>query len=577
MKKKSYISTKFIILIPVFILGFVSVVSNILAVTNIKRVNANATQIANGYMSCISELGDIQKETLLIHRLGLSHIVATDLNTMISLVETIRSEQETLETYLDDFQEYVTDDNKAEYDALVSNYEGMKYELANLMAYSANNDNEAAYALANGKIADYSSAMQESIAAIRTNVSENADVAKEQLAAVYRTSIAASTASIIISVAALLATLICVFRLVIIPLLKTQKEITNIIEDIDKREGDLTRRVSVHANQEVAAVGNGINVFMDKLQDIFKVIVNNSTRMESVVGEVRDSVVTSNGSVSDLSALTEELSATMEEMSANASLINTNTESVKQEVDQIAERTSEINAYTREMKEHADSMEASARENMESTGAKVNEILNVLNQAIEDSKSVNQVNSLTDDILNIASQTNLLALNASIEAARAGEAGRGFSVVATEISQLAAASQEAANRIQQINRVVTEAVGNLTEHSNGLVQYMNDSILPEFEAFVDAGSAYREKATHIETSMGDFTEKTEVLKKTMAEIADSINTIAHAIEEGVKGVSSAADSTQVLVGDMEDITRHMDENQHIAADLKRETEVFKKL
>lgn len=577
MKKKSYISTKFIILIPVFILGFVSVVSNILAVTNIKRVNANATQIANGYMSCISELGDIQKETLLIHRLGLSHIVATDLNTMISLVETIRSEQETLETYLDDFQEYVTDDNKAEYDALVSNYEGMKYELANLMAYSANNDNEAAYALANGKIADYSSAMQESIAAIRTNVSENADVAKEQLAAVYRTAIAASTASIIISVAALLATLICVFQLVIIPLLKTQKEITDIIEDIDKREGDLTRRVSVHANQEVAAVGNGINVFMDKLQDIFKVIANNSTRMESVVGEVRDSVVTSNGSVSDLSALTEELSATMEEMSANASLINTNTESVKQEVDQIAERTSEINAYTREMKEHADSMEASARENMESTGAKVNEILTVLNQAIEDSKSVNQVNSLTDDILNIASQTNLLALNASIEAARAGEAGRGFSVVATEISQLAAASQEAANRIQQINRVVTEAVGNLTEHSNGLVQYMNDSILPEFEAFVDAGSAYREKATHIETSMGDFTEKTEVLKKTMAEIADSINTIAHAIEEGVKGVSNAADSTQVLVGDMEDITRHMDENQHIAADLKRETEVFKKL
>ncbi len=115
-------------------------------------------------------------------------------------------------------------------------------------------------------------------------------------------------------------------------------------------------------------------------------------------------------------------------------------------------------------------MEASARENMESTGAKVNEILTVLNQAIEDSKSVNQVNSLTDDILNIASQTNLLALNASIEAARAGEAGRGFSVVATgDQSQLAAPpARRQPNRIQQINRVVTEAVGNLTEHSNGL-------------------------------------------------------------------------------------------------------------
>ena len=212
------------------------------------------------------------------------------------------------------------------------------------------------------------------------------------------------------------------------------------------------------------------------------------------------------------------------------------------------------------------------------TATTMSELSTELEQILQNfQQEFDMVKQETGTIEKITNQTNLLALNASIEAARAGEAGRGFSVVATEISQLAAASQEAANRIQQINRVVTEAVGNLTEHSNGLVQYMNDSILPEFEAFVDAGSAYREKATHIETSMGDFTEKTEVLKKTMAEIADSINTIAHAIEEGVKGVSSAADSTQVLVGDMEDITRHMDENQHIAADLKRETEVFKKL
>ena len=547
MKKKSYISTKFIILIPVFILGFVSVVSNILAVTNIKRVNANATQIANGYMSCISELGDIQKETLLIHRLGLSHIVATDLNTMISLVETIRSEQETLETYLDDFQEYVTDDNKAEYDALVSNYEGMKYELANLMAYSANNDNEAAYALANGKIADYSSAMQESIAAIRTNVSENADVAKEQLAAVYRTAIAASTASIIISVAALLATLICVFQLVIIPLLKTQKEITDIIEDIDKREGDLTRRVSVHANQEVAAVGNGINVFMDKLQDIFKVIVNNSTRMESVVGEVRDSVVTSNGSVSDLSALTEELSATMEEMSANASLINTNTESVKQEVDQIAERTSEINAYTREMKEHADSMEASARENMESTGAKVNEILTVLNQAIEDSKSVNQVNSLTDDILNIASQTNLLALNASIEAARAGEHGKGFAVVAEEIRTLADQSREST---EQINHVVNVLLDN-SSNSVQITEQVSEAFSRQNEKIHDTEEIFKSLNREIEQvgdAIGGIGTEVGDLENHKSVIENGVTSLTASADENAKSAEVTTDNMGRLRG-----------------------------
>ena len=577
MKKQGRISTKLIILLPVFILGFVSVLSNIIAVFNVRRVNQNATQIANGYMECVSELGDIQKVTLDIHRLGLSHIVATDLNGMISLVDSIRSEEDVLDGYLSEFQAYVNEDNKADYDNLLSNYEGLKYELANLMAYSANGNNEEAYALANGKITEYSSAMQSSIEAIRENVNEESDIAKQQLQTVYRTSLATGAGAIAISVAALLVTLFCVFKLVILPLARTQKEITDIIQNIDNREGDLTKRVSMSANKEIAAVGNGINVFMDTLQDIFKIIVSNSNKMDTVVGEVRDSMQTSNGSVSDLSALTQELSATMEEMSENASVINTSTESVKADVDQIASRTGEINEFSREMKAHADSMEASARENMESTGTKVNEILEVLDKAIEDSKSVNQVNSLSNDILNIASQTNLLALNASIEAARAGEAGKGFAVVATEISQLASASQEAANDIQQINRVVTEAVENLAEHANGLIQYMKEEILPEFDNFVTAGNEYREKATYIENSMDEFSQKTDDLKNSMTEIADSIQTITFAINESVNGIGSAADSTQILVGDMENITGHMNENQQIASDLKKETEVFKKL
>ena len=577
MKKQGRISTKLIILLPVFILGFVSVLSNIIAVFNVRRVNQNATQIANGYMECVSELGDIQKVTLDIHRLGLSHIVATDLNGMISLVDSIRSEEDVLDGYLSEFQAYVNEDNKADYDNLLSNYEGLKYELANLMAYSANGNNEEAYALANGKITEYSSAMQSSIETIRENVNEESDIAKQQLQTVYMTSLATGVGAIAISVAALLVTLFCVFKLVILPLARTQKEITDIIQNIDNREGDLTKRVSMSANKEIAAVGNGINVFMDTLQDIFKIIVSNSNKMDTVVGEVRDSMQTSNGSVSDLSALTQELSATMEEMSENASVINTSTESVKADVDQIASRTGEINEFSREMKAHADSMEASARENMESTGTKVNEILEVLDKAIEDSKSVNQVNSLSNDILNIASQTNLLALNASIEAARAGEAGKGFAVVATEISQLASASQEAANDIQQINRVVTEAVENLAEHANGLIQYMKEEILPEFDNFVTAGNEYREKATYIENSMDEFSQKTDDLKNSMTEIADSIQTITFAINESVKGIGSAADSTQILVGDMENITGHMNENQQIASDLKKETEVFKKL
>lgn len=579
MNKKKGISTKILILVPVFILGVVSIISNIGAITNIRSVNKNATQIANGYMTCISELSNIERETQLIHRLGLSHIVATDLDSMIELVAKIREEEEVLDQYLKEFEVFTraAGSTQESYTALLENYEGMKYEIANLLAYSANSQNETAFALANGTIQDYANAMQESIADMTAKVNESADEAKAQLANVYNQAVVTSVATIITSIVALLVALVSVFMLVIRPLDKTQKEITGIIGDIDRREGDLTKRVTIPSNVEIAAVGNGINVFMGKLQDIFKMIINNSQKMEEVVNEVMSSVMTSNNSVSDLSALTEELAATMQEMSANASMINTNTDAVRDEVNQIADKTTEINAYTREMKEHADEMENAARTNMQSTSVKVNEILTVLGKAIEDSDSVNQVNSLTEDILSIARQTNLLALNASIEAARAGEAGKGFAVVATEISDLAAASQEAANRIQQINNVVTTAVHNLAEHANGLVKYMNDAILPEFENFVESGSEYRKKAAFIEGVMNEFVEKTDMLKQTMDDIADSINTIVNAIEEGVNGVSSAADSTQVLVGDMEDITHHMDDNQAIAASLKQETEIFVKL
>lgn len=577
MKKQGRFSTKMIILIPVFVIGIISIISSVLAVKNIRKVNENATQIANGYMVCIADLGSIQIETEKIHRLGLSHIVATDLDSMISLVDVIRAEQTVLDGYLSDFEQFIDDSDRENYEAILSNYEGLKYENANLMAYSANGNKEAAYALANGAISEYADKIDQNIIAIQEVVNNNADTAKQQLTKVYRYSLTVSFVTIAVSMASLLFAVFSVLKMVIVPLSKTKNEINEIIDDIDRREGDLTRRVTIMENQEVAAVGSGINLFMGKLQDIFKTIIHNSKRMETVVNEVRESVMTSNSSVSDLSALTEELSATMQEMSDNAALINSNTESVAGEVNQIAERTTEINNYTKEMKGHADSMESAARSNMESTGTKVNEILEVLNRAIEDSNSVNQVNSLTDDILNIASQTNLLALNASIEAARAGDAGRGFAVVATEISQLAAASQEAANRIQQINSVVTQAVHNLADNANGLVQYMNESILPEFEEFVTAGSEYKNKATYIENVMNEFESKTDSLKNTMVEIQRSINTIAHAIEEGAKGVSNAADSTQVLVTDMENISNRMDENFEIATDLKKETAIFTKI
>ena len=576
VKGKKKLSTK-LILIPVFIVGFVSVISSGLSLKNLSKVNDAASQIVDNSMVGTELLNDIEMETMNIHTLALSHIISTDLSSMIDIVSEVRNHEDKLKQLLDDYNPYVTLETKRSYKIICDNYTSLVKECGNVMAYSAAGKNEEAYKTANGSIAKYTKNIEKAISSMREHVNSVTQEERKSLENTYRASVVTCTFTIAVSIIALLFVVFAVVTMVIKPLLRTQKEINGIIVNIDNKKGDLTQRVTPINNAEVDAVGKGINVFMTKLQAIFKAVVTNSARMERVVDDVRQSVQTSNSSVSDLSALTEELSATMQDISENASVINANTDNVAKEVEIIAEKTEELTGYTKDMKVHAQSMESVARTNMETTDRKVSEILEVLQKAIEDSNSVKQVNSLTNDILNIASQTNLLALNASIEAARAGEAGRGFAVVASEISQLAAASQEAANNIQRINAVVTNAVNNLADNANGLVSYMNDSILPEFERFVESGVEYNDKASFIEGTMTDFKEKTDSLKQSMLEISSSINTISHAINEGVNGVVSAADSTQLIVEDMDNISHKMDENYEIADSLKKETSIFIKL
>jgi methyl-accepting chemotaxis protein len=564
-------SLKVLILVPVFILGILSVLSNVMAVNNIRKVNRNASRIADDCMNSISELSAIENETQSIHKLGLSHIIATDLNTMISIVEEMQTEQETLEQELEDYRKYVEPEDESSYETVVSNYETMKYELGNLMAYSALGKNTEAYALANGVVSESSMAIQNEINVMKEHANTAASDAREKLSDVYLGALVSNGIIIAISVTLLMVALYCVIRFVIKPILATNKDIRDIISGIDKGEGDLTRRVAVLSNDEIADLGNGINLFMDKLQQILKMIIENTNHMENVVREVGESVATSNDSATDLSAMTEELSATMQDVGHSVSVINNNTENVRGDVEMIAHKSGEINEFSKEMKANADKMESDARNNMDET---IGIILEGLGKAIEDSHSVGQVTSLTDEILNISSQTNLLALNASIEAARAGEAGKGFAVVADEIRGLADSSRETANRIQQINSVVVAAVNNLSDNANELVGYIQNAILPEFEAFVESGVKYRDNASYIENAMQEFTAKTDMLKKNIDEIALSISAITTAVDEGAEGINGAAKSTQNLVEDIVNISDKMNENKVIAQTLQKSTHVF---
>lgn len=575
MGNKTNSSIKLWIFIPLILLGVVSIGSNFLAERNVRSVNNEATTISDNYLAGITELSDIQGSAKDIHRMALSHIVATDAKSMISLVNSISGQEKVLDGQLKSYKKYVEDEKS--YQAILSNYQSFCDSIATMIALSANTDNQKAFAVANGELKSYADAIYAGIDSQVKTAKASSDAAKKRLAEEYKIAFMINIFTIIVSIISIIIAVFVIQLKIIRPISTAEKELSTIIQDIEERHGDLTKRITIYSKDEIAALGNGINAFIEKLQNIFRMVSESSNKMDHTANKISESVITSNNSVNDLSALTEELAATMTEVGRNASTINENAASVSDEVNAIADKTNDINDYSKRMKTHAENMENTASTNMAATKEKVSQILDVLNQSIKDSSSIDQIDSLTGQILEIAQQTNLLALNASIEAARAGEVGKGFAVVADEISQLADASRETANNIQKINSVITTAVHNLAEHSNDLVEYLNDSIMHDFESFVEAGVEYKQNATYIENVMNEFAGKTDVLKDTVAEIATSIDTISNAIAEGSEGVTSTAESMQVLASDIDNISKETADNLEIASLLKKETEIFSNL
>ncbi len=498
------ISLKQRLILPIALLGIVALISNALAVINIHNVNSNAANIADNLMAGKSRLAEISQSAMTIHNLALSHIVATDYNTMITVVNQIKDEEALLDNMLAEYEDFVTREDQEAYQSLLSSYDSFKHALVNLVCKSAGHKTQEAYVLANEDVALYANAMESSIDALNTSISDQTSRARGRLSAVYIISLIVSLLSIGICTALVFGTISLIKKYVVTPI----KSILGTIRD-------------------------------------------SSDRIDDMTSEVRKRTATSRESVSDLSNLMQQLSATIREVASNATVISESAEAVNRDVHSTAEECASITAYSVAMKTRADELEQSAKTNVEVTSAKAADILESLNEAIEQSRSVDQVNSLTDEILKISQTTRLIALNATVEAANAGTAGKGF--------------------------VVTSAVYNLSENAQNLVNYMNSSILTEFQEFVRSGKQYQEDAAYIKQSMDNFKERTEHLRGSMSGIVESIGAITTVIGEGASGLTGVANSTQSLVIDMEDITQRMGVNQAIVGELKEETVVFDNL
>ena len=213
MNRKKRLSITIVILVPVFILGALAVFSNIAAISNLKRVNMTAVTIADEHMINISQLSNIEKELQEIHKKALSHIIATDLDTLIATVDEVRAEQEVLDQYLAEYKNSLEEEDTIAYNTILSNYDTMKYEIANLMAFSGNAEKEKAFILANGTIKQCSDEMQRQVEGMMERAQESASQASDALTAEYNKAVLKNTIIVVLSIIAFLITLYSVFIL----------------------------------------------------------------------------------------------------------------------------------------------------------------------------------------------------------------------------------------------------------------------------------------------------------------------------------------------------------------------------
>ena len=575
MKKKSSVIAKLII--PVAVLGCIAIMIAGVSLYSMTAVQKESNQISGEGVRatiCMDEINlafaNTQKLTLALcaePSKDLYEYVASQLTEYQSNVDSYEKELLAMDHY------FTADDIQLMNETfdLLTEAQGTTVEL---MQTAMAGDSAAAVAKANSVMTEWSDTIAVNM---DTLISRNDELVKQNIQEqkdLYNQNMILSLILLAISFVAFVMVVVVIIKTVVKPLRKQTSELTEIIDEIKGGHGDLTKRVTVKSIDEIGQSSIGINHFIETLQSIMSNIISNSNVLDGVVGNVASSVAASSDNANDISAIMEELSATMEEVSATTNSVSENTTAAEGKVQKMADQTKVMSQYAQDMKKRATELEHTATENMNSTNEMIGEITTEMNQALENSKSVEKVAQLTADILNISSQTNLLALNASIEAARAGEAGKGFAVVADEIRQLADSSRETANNIQTINEQVIEAVQGLVVSSEKIVGYINENILPDYRAFVQGGQQYNDDATHIDNTMAEYAGEAQDILATMMEMTEAIEGISRAVEESANGVTDAATNIDSLVQSMSTVNGQMEENSTVAKNLKEESATF---
>lgn len=368
---------------------------------------------------------------------------------------------------------------------------------------------------------------------------------------------------------------ILILTIIVSRITKGLMQVNAKIYDLVHNEGDLTQKLDVRSGDELELIAGNVNELLAYIRKIMIGISSGSMRLMSSSRKMVDHLSSADESITDVSATMQEMSAAMEETTSSLNQITEAIDEIYSSVERIAGSADAGKVSSQEMESRASGANDAAAEGEKKANIETEKMAASLNEKIAKSKSVEQIEILTSNIIEITEQTNLLALNASIEAARAGEAGRGFAVVADEIGKLAGNSADAAAKIRQVSAEVIQAVDELAEGSQQMIEFVRNSTEEGFGGLVATSENYATDANAMRAMMEQFAQTAEELRSTMDGIRESISAVNIAVEESANGIAGVSESSVQLTGNVNDIQSEASDNNGIAEDLATEVGKFK--
>lgn len=366
-----------------------------------------------------------------------------------------------------------------------------------------------------------------------------------------------------------------ILNLIICGITRSLKIINEKIYELVHSEGDLTQTLKIKSGDEMELVADNVNELLGYIHNIMKNISDGSMQLMESAQAVAGDLGNANDDISDVSATMEEMSAAMQETAASLNQINELIDKAYDGIDSISQKVQEENQFAKEIQERAQNVHENAEAEQKNAVALTAEVTEAVNRRIADSKSVEEINVLTENIIGITTQTNLLALNASIEAARAGEAGKGFAVVATEIGKLATDSAETAGKIKQISNGVIASVEGLAEEAEKMVRFIEENAMEGYRKLLSMSEDYNKDAEDIYKAMEHFAKESGRIKASMDVMKDSFQTVNTAVEDSAKGIVNVTEKTVGLSGGISSIEETANTNKQVAEQLESEVNKFK--